>query len=344
MPSKGSLTKARQRISFLFFKDIFQSLIKDFEPFRKTFRGFYIYAVDGDQLQLPCSEDILNNGYLGCPCKDGTETHYLRMYLSHAYDVLSGVTKSIRFSPWLNEIAHAITMIPQFETNSITLYDRLYLSTELIKTHARSKNFFIARCKKGSTFSLITQLFNSKGWYSRMVIEGVEVHLYKHRNHKTGEIYIYATNLPQGAFNREEIAMLYTRRWGVETSFKDSTSTMKMEQWHSESFNGILQELYAHFWLISYTRIQIALKEDSDPEEFLNAEYKKTNFKLILEFIVENIPSLVRKTYRLISREIKFLMKKSMEKRKHHSRSYQRQNKSVKKVYKNASLVPRRAC
>jgi hypothetical protein len=93
------------------------------------------------------------------------------------------------------------------------------------------------------------------------------------------------------------------------------------------------QELYAHYWLITYTRIQIALQDESDPEEFLNDEYKKPNFKLIFEFIVENIPSLVKKAYRLISREIKFLMSKSMEKRKHHSRSVVRQNKTVKKSF-----------
>jgi hypothetical protein len=78
MPAKGSLTKIRQSISYLFFKDLFDSLIKNYEPYRKMFRGFYIYAIDGDQLAIPCSEDILNHGYRGCPCPDKTETHYPR--------------------------------------------------------------------------------------------------------------------------------------------------------------------------------------------------------------------------------------------------------------------------
>ena len=81
------------------------------------------------------------------------ETHFLRMYLSHAYDVLSGVTKNLCYSPALNEIANAIQMIGSFESNSITLYDRLYLSTEIIKAHAQASNFFIARCSEALLLS-----------------------------------------------------------------------------------------------------------------------------------------------------------------------------------------------
>ncbi len=128
MPVKSSLSKIRQSISYLFFKNIFESLITDYEPLRKTFHGFYIYAIDGDQLALPRSKDLLKEGYCGYPCPNEMETHFLRMYLSHAYDVLSGVTKNLCFSPALNEIANAIQMIGSFESNSITLYDRLYLS------------------------------------------------------------------------------------------------------------------------------------------------------------------------------------------------------------------------
>ncbi len=49
--------------------------------------------------------------------KMGLSGQKLRMYLSHAYDVLSGVTKNLCYSPALNEIANAIQMIGSFESN-----------------------------------------------------------------------------------------------------------------------------------------------------------------------------------------------------------------------------------
>ncbi len=82
MPVKSSLSKIRQSISYLFFKDIFESLITDYEPLRKTFHGFYIYAIDGDQLALSRSKDLLKEGYCGYPCPNEMETHFLRMYLN----------------------------------------------------------------------------------------------------------------------------------------------------------------------------------------------------------------------------------------------------------------------
>ncbi len=342
MPVKSSLSKIRQSISYLFFKDIFESLITDYEPLRKTFHGFYIYAIDGDQLALPRSKDLLKEGYCGYPCPNEMETHFLRMYLSHAYDVLSGVTKNLCFSPALNEIANAIQMIGSFESNSITLYDRLYLSTEIIKAHAQASNFFIACCKRGSTFIPIVNLFNGPGWYSQMVIEGVVIHLYKYKNPKTGEFSVLATNLPHGSLDKKDMVALYSRRWEIETTFRDFTSTMKMEQWHSTSLNGILQELYSYFWLFNYTKIQMSINEDEDSvNQLVKNDYKKPNFKLILDFIMDSIPLFVAGLYQKFRKQIKLLMKISMEKRRHFKRSYERSIKSAGSSFKRNSLTQR---
>ena len=270
------------------------------------------------------------------------ETHFLRMYLSHTYDVLSGVTKSFCYSPALNEIANAIQMVPSFEKNSITLYDRLYLSTDIIKTHLQSDNFFIARCKGGGTFSIIMSLMNGPGWYSRMVIEGVEVHLYKYRNSKTKEVSILATNLPHGTFSKKDMVSLYSRRWEVETTFRDFTSTMKMEQWHSNNYNGILQELYAHFWLFNYTKIQMVLSEpEKSSEELVRREYSKSNFKLILSFVVESMPRLIKGLYQQFCGQVQMLMKRTRQRRKHFKRQYPRTIKKAQSPFKSSSLVSR---
>ena len=59
----------------------------------------------------------------------------LRMYLCHAYDVLSGVIKDLRFAPWNDEISHAKNMVKNFGRNSLTLHDRLYISGKMILAH-----------------------------------------------------------------------------------------------------------------------------------------------------------------------------------------------------------------
>ena len=83
------------RISFEFFKDQAEAVVESYEPHRRTWRDLRVYATDGDQYELPRTEDILSNGYIGYPCKNDLETHYPHMYVVHCYDVLGGVTKGL---------------------------------------------------------------------------------------------------------------------------------------------------------------------------------------------------------------------------------------------------------
>ena len=221
---------------------------------------------------------------------------------------------------------------------------RLYLSKDIIKAHLQANNFFIARCKGGGTFSNIMRLMNGEKWCSRMIVEGVEIHLYKYRNPKTKEVSIIATNLAHATFSKKDMVCLYARRWEVETAFRDFTSTMKMEQWHSKSFNGILQELYAHFWLFNYTKIQMDLNGSKNScDELVKRDYTKSNFKLILSFVVESIPSLVKGLYEQFYRQVQILIKRTREKRRHFKRQYPRTLKKAQNSFKNNSLVPESA-
>ena len=115
-----------------------------------------------------------------------------------------------------------------------------------------------------------------------------------------------------------------------------------MEQWHSKSYNGILQELYANFWLFNYTKVQMVLSEpEKSDEELVKREYSKPNFKLILSFIVENIPSLINGLYQRIRTQVQILTKRIREKRKHFKRQYPRIIKKAQNPFKSSSLVPR---
>ena len=142
------------------------------------------------------------------------------------------------------------------------------------------------------------------------------------------------------------IVSLYSRRWEIETAFRDFTSTMKIEQWHLSCFNGILQELYAHFWLFNYTKIQMVLNEpEKNPNDLVRRDYTKSNFKLILDFIMDSLPSLIKGLYQQFCGRIQILMKRTRERRRHFrrhfNRKYPRILKKAQSSFKNNSLVPR---
>jgi hypothetical protein len=106
---------------------------------------------------------------------------------------------------------------------------------------------------------------------------------------------------------------------------------MKIEQWHSKSINGILQELFASFWIWNWLKIQTHFRSEK-PENPLHSEYQKPNYKLIFAFIVKLFPKILKRV-RGVLKDLEWLMNYSTAKRKRYSRSYKREIKSPRSPY-----------
>jgi len=333
MPAKSALCRMRKRISFLFFKDQFERLIKKADPHRATWLGLRIYAIDGQMLTLPRSKEIADAGFTGRAVSKYRESYYPKGFLTHSYDVLTGVTKTFRFSNRLHEQQDAEEMIPHLEKESLVLYDRLYFCIRLIKAHYKQGNHFLFRCKKNACKEIgeflndpqrpATSSFFLRGKY--------EVNLVRVFNRDTKKDEVFATSLPPEILKANLIRKLYRLRWEVEISFLELTGITKAEQWHCKSVNGIYQELYARFWLINYTKIQIHLHTQK-PENPLKDEYKKPNFKLLYNFILLSFPKLLKRNPRVLL-DFERLQKRSLEQRWHQKRRYKREVKRPASPY-----------
>lgn len=308
-----------------------KTLLSGFEGHRKTWNGLRIYAIDGQQITLPRSKDIVKAGYNGRSVSKFRESYMPKGYLNHAYDVLSGVTKALRFSCRLHEQNDSRSMVQTFEKNSLTLYDRAYFSKKQAKVHFTAKNFFLIRCKKNSSKE-IWNLSQNKKRRARMVLDGQTIHLIKITNRKNNEEDIFATNLQEKHVTVPKIKELYRLRWAVETSFAELTATLHLEQWHSKSENGIKQEIYTLFWIINYTKILLFSEGPQKRQKPLSKTYKKPNFKLIFNFIAKRMPKIMLNLQRFITR-IRELIRVSTEKRKARSRSFPREIRSPASPY-----------
>jgi hypothetical protein len=293
MPAKSALTKKRGRVSFEFFKDVFDSAIADYEPHRRTWKGLHVYGTDGDQHELPRTEDILTHGYRGYPCANNMETHYPRMYVVHCYDVLGGVSRAFRYSHENDEVRLAVEIAGKLERKSLTLYDRLLVSGDLFRAHSTHGSYAIVRCHEGITFAEINEFFASNKRNASFQIDDITIYLVKIVNPRTGAVAVFATNLPRKKFKNRDISDLYALRWECETANRDLTNTIKVEQWHSESLNGILQELYAALWLMNQARIQMTMRMRRRCSLKSLFSYAKANFKLIADFIIDSLDDLV---------------------------------------------------
>jgi Transposase DDE domain len=350
-PAKGSLSKYRKNVLAEFFEDIFEADLERLNPQRKKFHGLYVYAIDGDHLDLPASDDVLKNGYRGYYYATGRETHYPKMYTVQAVDLINGVIKQFAYSKTVGETLLARRMVGQLEKNSITLYDRLYGNYPTALAHEEAENYFLARVRTEGAIHRQVKEFCQSSMRSCVVKlkpsrsksqPEIEVRLIKVRNPRTKEVAVFMTNLSKELFTDKQVGKLYRRRWEIEGSFRDLTSTLKMCQWHSTSLNGILQEIYALLWLVNQVRLLVT-RTVSSAGDWLDDEYKKSNFKLCTQLVMDHLDLLLRCDLRKFREILDYWIKRSIEKRRHLSRSYPRQVKRFGKKYKNASTVKRRS-
>lgn len=325
LPSKSALCQYRQQISSEFFKDFFWDLNERSQALKKTWNGLYVYAVDGIQLTLPRSEDIIEVGYSGRKVSKYRESYMPKMFATMAYDVINGTVRDIRENPTLNEVADAISMMGRFEDNSLTMYDRLYCCRELILKHHDNHSYFLFRLKK-NMLKEMKKIMTSKRKRLTVVIDNVTVHVIKIKNPKSGEWDYFASNLPLRLVNEKQIRTLYRLRWEVENVFRDFTQTIKLEQWHSKFINGIRQELYVALVLYNFVKLKILSKFNAAKECMRNV-YRKPNFKLLFGWVTSKLYEIM-KGVRGVLKGFEELLYRSLETRTHYSREYEREIKS----------------
>ncbi len=341
MPAKSSLSRYRNKISKLFFKDILQELLNSFK--RPTWRGYHIYATDGFELVLPNAGDARAIGYTGRRLKTDSgatgETYYPHMYTVQTYDVLSRTTKAVYVSTVNNETNGALSNIKDLELKSLTLYDRGFCNNKVISAHFENRNHFMVRFKTGKSIPVEIQSF----WESDIKQDSFlfkgdpdrRIYLYKVRHKKKKETHVYATSFK--GLKLSEAEELYRLRWDVENYFRDLVNNLPLEQWHSKTENGILQELYVRLWIMNYARIQQFLNEKPIKNPLARI-YRRSNFKLILDFIINHWADFFARKRKFLQK-IKLLIKASTEKRKRHSRSVKRQLRYQNKNYPAANII-----
>jgi hypothetical protein len=352
-PAKSSLSEVREKVSSDFFQDIYEVDLK--KANRSTYRKFHVYAVDGDVLDVPASQDILNNGYRGASISKEEETHYPKMYTVQALDLISGEIRAFSQSSQKGERRLAWPMIKGFEKNSIAIYDRLYDCFETAYQHVTAGNYFFVRVKSNNpNESLVIQEFCQSRKRSSWIelkpsvekrregrTEILKLRLIKVKNKKTREDLVFLTNVPEGLISNKDAACFYLRRWGIEGSFRDLTDTLKMCQWHSTKLNGILQEIYALLWLVNQVR-RLTNAISRSTKSWLDVEYEKANFKAVMLALTDNLNLLLQRKYRTLHKILLHWTIRTIERRKHLSRSYPRHLKRLGRTHKNASRIGRR--
>jgi hypothetical protein len=249
-PSRQAFSKARNKISYLAFKDFFDKTceLAITGEDAKVFKGFRIFAVDGTSffvgdLAIPSIKEFFD---------DHTTVEGKAMCrISGVVDVLNNCIVNATVSGFsTGERSLAIRQAKELKSvlNALFLYDRGYWSPDLVREiHGNGQKFVMRLASNISNTVVKDQNGNN-----------IELRKFSFIL-PSDETETLLTNLTLEEVSDEELIQLYTRRWGIETKYLELKERLEINSFSGQSANTVLQDIYSTLYisnLVAFTCFQ----------------------------------------------------------------------------------------
>ena len=306
---RSAVTKARKKLSWR----VFDSLLKDAVQLaykvwpdspEYTWHGMTAIAFDGSKYNLPASREIRETfdpeSGLGFPGKG----HYPQCLVSTAFDVFRRLPIARTISPIQsgNEREDVKALLPRLPNlPQILLFDRGYPSYDLIHhlTHHNEPHCFVFRCPASSTFKVIEAFVKSGQQEANIWLDTASHIKTKHVSadqQKSIQLRVVRLESPDGTLSvlitnlinserypSQSIIELYFRRWRIEEQYRDEKTHLDIETFHSQSVNGIKQELIAVIVMCVISRVMMMLVTEKDPARRHSPQFKNATISLAMD-------------------------------------------------------------
>ena len=238
IPSRQAFTQAREKISYLAFKDFFEKscelAVKSEDA--KLYKGYRLFAIDGTSFVVGMLNKL--SEYFG----QSTSIKGKAMCrISGVVDVCNDCMVNADVSPYsVGERALAIGQIEELKTvsNALFLFDRGYWSPELVGGIIKNGQKFLMRLASNNGKASVTDESGNDltlRCYS-FILPG-------------GEKETLLTNISEEEMPDEELADLYAKRWGVETKYLELKDRLQIDKLSGESVNIVLQDIYSTLYI-----------------------------------------------------------------------------------------------
>ena len=293
-PTQQSFSEARQKIHYQAFEEIFQQgvALGLSASDGKTFHGYRLLAIDGSTIPLKKSDELRKYFAQTTPVQNEI---YGRV--SCVYDVLNHMLLDAQLALFHDgERLLASTSIDKVENyfngQRIYLLDRGYWQMELYSKILSMGHSMVARVRNHMTKELksgsptVTICSENQQFTLRVVRLLLP----------SGETETLVTNLPSYEFSDQDIARLYSLRWGVETAYDGLKNLLAMNNISSRTRLTVYQDFYALLAIFNLAAFasyaadaQISILREDKHNKY---EYKASRFT-ILAVLKPALPSLL---------------------------------------------------
>lgn len=303
----AALCQARKKVDESLFKEIHKKILETvhMDPEQIAWKGHRLFAVDGTRINLP--RELLKAGYP----QVSHLTYYPQGLVSCVYQLKSQIPYHFDLAMHQSERLMALEHLKHLQENDCVIYDRGYFSYVLLHQHIQKNIPVVFRLGTSTYKSILAFIKGDKMeevvtiWPSRHTRRNIlktypdfqfsplTLRLVKYHIHDT--TYTLGTTLLDAIhYSRESLADLYHARWGIEELYKISKTLIDVEDFHGKTERGVKQELFAHFVILTLTRMFAHCSDDilQMKIESKNSRTIKTNMKNCLLTVARNLENL----------------------------------------------------
>lgn len=259
---------ARTKLDENIFKHLNTKILESYKRLsdEKGWHGHRVFAVDGTKINLP--RQLLKCGYK----LPHDKSHYPFGLVSCLYQLRSRVPIDFDMKADTGERTFAIDHLKKLAKDDVVVYDRGYFSYAMLFWHVKKGIHPVFRMPY-QTYPAVTEFIDSE-----KTDEVVEIQLTRERftkirkkdpqidtqslkirlvKYRVGdELYTLGTTLYGNEYSEiDEFSKLYHERWDIEELYKISKVLIDVQDFHAQTERGIKQELFAHFVMITLSRI-----------------------------------------------------------------------------------------
>lgn len=291
-PSNSSFNQRRSQILPEAFEFLFKEFTKKFVNDKNIYKGYRLIACDGSDLCIPRNPNDSTTYFQSLPNDKGFNQIHLNVFYDLcARQYIDGIIQPARNE---NEKRAMCDMIDRYDGNKKTIFigDRGYENYNIF-AHAEEKGvFYLIRAKDVDSTGILKALKLPKQnefdiWCSIKLTRKQTKKIKADKEHyrflpststfdylelRTDKLYelkmrivrfpisensyeCIITNLSEKEFDADEVKALYSKRWGIETSFRELKYAIGVTQFHSKRLDYIQQEIWAKMILYNFCQI-----------------------------------------------------------------------------------------
>lgn len=263
----SAICEARKKLPSSVFKTLNTRILHTYEEVAASpWKGHRVFAVDGTKLHLP--PPLIDWGY---PLPSET-SHYPQGLVSCLYHLPSALPYDFDLSPQADERRMALAHLAVLQPQDVVVYDRGYFSYEMLYRHLERGLEPVFRLSTNS-YAAIDAFFESEEKEQRislfpspkrqreillehpdLMVRPLTLRLLKYVAGATTFV-LGTTLMDPGKYPIEDLAQLYHGRWGIEELYKISKVLIDVEDFHAQTEEGVKQELFAHFGIVTLSRL-----------------------------------------------------------------------------------------